>query len=340
MIKVTAVTSGKNVPSSRFRVRQFIKPLSHLGIRVDEYPLPLRKYTPGSFPPLRYVGDACKTLARLPGLLASRSSHITWLERELVPGRFTLERFAGTKQLFDVDDAIWLNSDSNFSEEIASRSVGVIAGNQFLAKHYQRVAAKVWVVPTSIDSEAWKPLPRKEREAWVIGWIGTSSNLEYLYEIEEPLADFLSEHPTSTLRIICDRKPSFKTIPSAAWHFAYWSAEREVRQVQEMDVGLMPLPNTEWARGKCAFKMISYMAVGAPVIVSPFGTNRDILRQAEVGVPAATDNDWYEALKLLFRDRQRASTLGHAGRKLVEDRYSVSKNASLLSRIFKEVARL
>lgn len=339
MIKVTALTSGKNVPSSRFRVRQFIRPLSHLDIQVSEYPLSLRKYTPGSFPFLRSLGDACKTFARLPGLLASRSSDITWLERELVPGRFTLERFAGRKQLFDVDDAIWLNSDSNFSEEIASRSVGVIAGNRFLAEHYKSVA-RVWIVPTSIDTDLWKPLPKKENESWIIGWIGTSSNLEYLYEVEEPLADFLTQHPTSTLRIICNRKPSFKKIPSAAWHFAYWSAESEVRQVQGMDVGLMPLPNTEWARGKCAFKMISYMAVGAPVIVSPIGTNKDVLQQAEVGVPAATDNDWYEALELLFRDRQRASTLGHAGRKLVEDLYSVSKNASLLAKIFEEVASL
>ncbi len=339
MIKVTALTSGKNVPSSRFRVRQFIQPLSHLGIQVSEYPLSLRKYTPRSFPPLRHVGDACKTFARLPGLLASRSNDITWLERELVPGRSTLERFAGRRQLFDVDDAIWLNSDSSFSEEIARRSAGVIAGNQFLAEHYKRVAARVWVVPTSIDTNVWKPLPgRKENESWVIGWIGTSSTLPYLYSVEEPLADFLAQHPTATLRVICNQKPSFKRIPSAAWQFAFWSAASEVRQVQEMDVGLMPLPNTEWARGKCAFKMISYMAVGAPVIVSPIGTNKEILQQAEAGLPAATDNDWYDALELLFRDRQRAADLGRSGRKLVADAYSVSKNVSLLARIFEEVA--
>ena len=341
MIKVTALTSGKNVPSSRFRVRQFIRPLSSLGIQVSEYPLWLRKYTPRSFPPLRHLGDACKALARLPGLLASRSNDITWLERELVPGRSTLERLAGRRQVFDVDDAIWLNSNSSFSEEIARRSAGVIAGNQFLAEHYHGLAARVWVVPTSIDTNLWKPLPgRKENESWVMGWIGTSSTLPYLYSVEEPLADFLVQNPASKLHVICDLKPSFKRIPTASWRFAPWSAESELRQVQEMDVGLMPLPDTEWARGKCAFKMISYMAVGAPVIVSPIGTNKDILQQAEVGLPAATDNDWFEALELLFRDRQRASTLGQAGRKLVEDSYSVNKNASLLASIFEEVSSL
>src|SRR6266851_2740925 len=173
MIKVTALTSGRNIPSSRFRVRQFIEPLSKFGIQVSEYPLWLKKYTAGSFAPLRYVGDASKTCARLPGLLASRYSDITWLERELVPRRHTLERFAGSKRFFDVDDAIWLTSDSAFSEEIALGSDGVIAGNRFLAEHYRRAGAKVWVVPTSINTQVWTPPPRKEKEPWVIGWIGT-----------------------------------------------------------------------------------------------------------------------------------------------------------------------
>jgi glycosyltransferase involved in cell wall biosynthesis len=338
MIKVTALTSGRNVPSSRFRIRQFIQPLSHLGIGVTEYALGLKKYTPGSFAPLRYASDATKILARLPGLVASRSSDITWLERELVPRRHTLERFAGTKRLFDVDDAIWLTSDSPFSEAIARASDGVIAGNRFLAEHYQKAGARVWVVPTSIDTDIWRPRTRKEDDPWVIGWIGTSSNLQYLYDLEQPLADFLSQHPTSTLRIVCDKRPSFKRIPASTWQFAYWSAETEVREVQEMDVGLMPLPNTEWARGKCAFKMIAYMAIGAPVIVSPVGVNQEILQQAEVGLPASTNGDWYEALELLFRDRERAATLGRAGTKLVEDSYSVNRNAELLAKIFEEVA--
>jgi len=138
MIKVTALTSGRNVPSSRFRVRQFIEPLANLGIQVSEYPLRLRKYTPNISPPLRFLLNSAKTAARVPGLLAARTSDITWLERELVPRRFTLERRAGSKQLFDVDDAIWLTGDPGFSEEIATKSYGVIAGNEFLFLVFQR----------------------------------------------------------------------------------------------------------------------------------------------------------------------------------------------------------
>src|SRR5919199_1489122 len=123
MIKVTALTSGKQVPASRFRIRQFIEPLYRLGIHVVEhspYPQLFDKYSGTRIPKLGPIWTGGKILARLPGVAASHSGHITWFERELVPGKFTLERFAGTRRLFDVDDAIWLTSDSSFSERIVS----------------------------------------------------------------------------------------------------------------------------------------------------------------------------------------------------------------------------
>jgi glycosyltransferase involved in cell wall biosynthesis len=338
MIKVTALTSGRNVPSSRFRVRQFIEPLANFGIQVSEYPLRLRKYTPNISPPIRFLLDSGKTAARVPGLLAARAGDLTWLERELIPRRVTFERRAGSKRLFDVDDAIWLTGDPGFSEEIATRSYGVIAGNEFLAEHYRTVGARVWVVPTSINTDRWQPGPRPQDGSWVIGWTGTSSNLPGLESLEQPLADFLAHHPETRLLVVCDRKPSLKTIPRAQWSFERWSSAREVQLVQRMNVGLMPLPDTEWSRGKCAFKMIIYMAVGIPVVVSPIGSNKCILQRAEVGLAATTANDWYEALRLLFFDRERGDSLGSAGRRLVEDGYSVRKNAGALARIFEEAA--
>ncbi|MEJ7712383.1 MAG: hypothetical protein WKF84_21640 [Pyrinomonadaceae bacterium] len=93
--------------------------------------------------------------------------------------------------------------------------------------------------------------------------------MKYVYAVEEPLADFLAERPDSELLIVCDRPPSFKRIPSQSWRYVPWSPANEVDLVREMDVGLMPLADTEWERGKCAFKMLSYMAVGRPVVVSP-----------------------------------------------------------------------
>lgn len=333
MIKVTALTSGKHAPASRFRVRQFIAPLRERGIRVSEFHPPWSKYTMASVVPLGLLG-------RLPGVLSARASDITWLERELIPGRCTLERHAGRRRLFDVDDAIWLLSETRFSERIAELCDGVIAGNQYIADHYRKSGARTWVVPTSIDTEVWRPRVQETaaHARWTVGWIGSQSNLQYLYEIEEPLADFLNGRDDAQLLIVCDREPAFKRIRESALRFVRWSPGVEVRLVQEMDVGLMPLPLTEWTRGKCAFKMISYMAVGIPVIVSPVGVNQEILDQADVGLGADTTNEWYDALRVFYEDRELGRTMGAAGRKLVQKKYSVNSNVSLLADIFREVA--
>jgi len=340
MIKVTALTSGKNDASRRFRVRQFIHPLRQLGIEVSEHRLFMSKYRLPPTPWLRPAWGIGKLLGRAPGLVASRFADITWLEREFFPGRSTLERFAGSKRLLDVDDAIWLGGQPNFSEEIAAQCYGVIAGNQFIADHYQKHSERVWVVPTSVDTDRWRPSPKNEKAPWTIGWTGTKSNLEYLYTIEEALADFLARHPDSRLLILCDEKPVFNQIAASQWHFERWSPENEVAVIQQMNVGLMPLPDTEWTRGKCALKMLVYMAAGLPVVVSPVGLNREVLHWQEVGFAATSANDWYDALVALFNNRDLATRLGATGREVVEEHYSVATNAPLLAKIFQEVATL
>lgn len=331
MIKVTALTSSRHDPSTRFRVRQFIRPLRELGVNVSEhYPL-ISKYRTEPLPLLTM-------LTRLPGLVAARSSDITWLGRELVSGRAGLEGYAGRRRLFDVDDAIWLVYQNSFSEEIAARCDGVIAGNSFIAEHYRKHARRVWVVPTSVDTETWRPAPGAKRQGWTIGWTGTWSNLKYLYEVEEALAEFLDQHGEARLSIVCDREPQLKRIPPARWRYSKWSPESEVRPVQLMDVGLMPLADNEWARGKCAFKMLSYMAACVPVIASPVGVNREIFERGHVGLPASTQGEWYESLVRLYEDREEAAQMGREGRSIVEEHYSVKKSAVALAKIFEEVA--
>jgi glycosyltransferase involved in cell wall biosynthesis len=333
MVKVTALTSGPLVPSSRFRVRQFIEPLGRLGITVAEHHPPLSKYA------LKRAGSLA-AVARLPGVLAARAGDVVWLERELIAGRNTLERFAGAgPRLFDVDDALWLLNDSNFSEEIAAGSFGVIAGNEFIAAHYRQHCERVWIVPTSVDTCVWRPQAEAEQTEWIIGWIGTSSNLPHLLAVEEPVADFLSRNRDCRLLVVCDREPRLNKIPARSRRFVRWSPENEVGLVQGMDVGLMPLPDTEWARGKCALKMLLYMAVGIPVISSLVGVGGILLRQAEVGIAAMAERDWYEALCLLLDRRDLARRMGIAGRRLVAEQYSVAKNVVKLSDILHVAAQ-
>lgn len=331
MIKVTALTASTIDPSSRFRIRQFIRPLRNLGVHVGEYRPIINRY---KIEPLPWLAMA----TRIPGLVASRFSDVTWLGRELVSGRYSLEGWAGKKRVFDVDDAIWMPYESDFSEKIVQHCHGVIAGNRFLAERYEKLGARVWLVPTSVDTDVWKPRNDEPNDEWTIGWIGSWANLQFLYRIEEPLAEFLAEHPEARLLVVCDREPSFTKLPPDSWRYEQWSIEREVDLVQQMDVGLMPLDDSETARGKCGFKMLSYMSVGLPVVVSPVGVNKEILGHDQVGVAATSPNDWYQALERLFIDRQLGPQMGIAGRRVVQDHYSVRANAPKLADIFRDVA--
>jgi glycosyltransferase involved in cell wall biosynthesis len=333
MIKVAAITSGRNVPSSRFRVRQFITPLAELGIEVTEHYARPNKYLTRRVWPLGL-------LTRLPGLLASRSADITWLEREMVPGRLTAERFTGGVRILDIDDAIWITNQPGASEQLAAQCGGIIAGNEYIAEHYRQHAQRVWVIPTSVDTDRWRPrdsIRHLNKDRWNIGWIGTSSNLPFLQICEEPLADFLSEHPAARLTVVCDRPPSLKKIPPASLQFKRWSEQDEVRLVQDFDVGIMPLPDTDWARGKCALKMLQYMSVGIPAIASQVGRARDILEQSEVGVAVETMQGWYDGMTTVYHDRALTARMGEAGRALILDSYSVEKNVIKLAEVFRAV---
>lgn len=330
MIKVTALTAGKYDPSGRFRVRQFIQPLKSFGIELCEYYPRVNKYTLKRFPPLG-------ALSRFPGLLDSRGCAVTLLGRELLAGRFGLERYAGGKCLVDIDDAIWLNG-ANFSEKLAHFCNGVIAGNAFIGDHYRQLGARVWEIPTSLDTDSWRPRTAASEQPWTIGWTGSSSNLRFLAAIEEPLGDFLRDHPDCRFLLVCNKKPVFKKLPAASWESARWSPETEVSLVQSMDVGLMPLPETEWSLGKCALKMIMYMAVGIPSVVSPVGVGGELLKRNQVGLPARTTHDWYAMLRTLFADKALAARMGLAGRLLAEEEFSVTRNAPKLAAVIREVA--
>lgn len=339
-LRVTALTAGRRDPSRRFRVCQFVAPLARRGIEVAEHHPFFSKYTPAPVARLGLLWTAGKILARAPGVAAARFGDVTWLQRELIPGRLTLEKLAGRKLLFDVDDAVWMGrrGGGDAVERIAERSRGVIAGNEFLADYFRRRGARAWVVPTCVDTERWVQAPRRERAEWIVGWSGTSSNLKYLYAIEEALAAFLDGHDDASLLVVSDAAPRFAKIPSGRWRFRRWSAAAEVRQAQEMDVGLMPLAATDWERGKCGLKLLTYMAVGAPAVASPVGTSAEIMRRGEAALAATTDDDWHRALCLLYDDRELAARLGANGRRLVEAHYSVGRHADTLAGIFRQVA--
>jgi glycosyltransferase involved in cell wall biosynthesis len=347
MIRVAALTSGKNTPSARFRVRQHIKSLLSCDIQVDEYipliergskvPLIPNSIKPRYVPPVYLPWLTALALTRLPGVIGSRGHQITWLQRELIAGLYTLERFLKSPIAFDVDDAIWLASimGKRTSREIARRSAVVIAGNTFLAEWYSQYAREVEIVPTAIDPNRFFPGREKANSTFVIGWTGSHGNLPYLEAIEPPLHRFLVAHPSSILRVICNKKPNFHLLSSEHVEFIQWSDITEITSLQSMDVGLMPLDDSMWTRGKCSFKMLQYMSCQIPVIVSPVGMNNDVLAMGQVGFSARNHDEWYERLDYYYHNADVAINNGKIGRRIIEQNFSQEGVTKKLAKIFR-----
>ncbi len=335
-ITVAALTAGTKIPSSRFRIRQYISRLSEHGIVVQEHKPFCEKtcYFPGPF----------KAMNKFGGLVRSRSVDVVWISRGFVEGYETFERLLKRPRVLDIDDAVWLRGPlGRFTmPDIARAMDAIIAGNSYLAEYFGKYCKDVHIIPTAIDLNRYtlRPAPANEEEGkFAIGWTGSSSNFKYLDSIEPVLARFIEEHDGAELIMTADCAWEFRLLPAERVKFVPWSVEEEVHVLHSMSVGIMPLADDEWTRGKCAFKMLQYMGVGLPVIVSPVGMNRDVLEKGDIGLAASTDDQWYEALVSLYKDRTLRTKLGSEGRKVVEKFYSADIIARELADIFKSLAR-
>jgi hypothetical protein len=344
VVRVEALLSGRLAASSRFRVQQHVVPLRRLGVEVCARPPRISKYAsaPGNLRPpwlARPAGallGAAKLATRLPALARSWRADVTWLERELLPGHLSLEPVLGRPLVFDVDDAIWLLSDGHerATRAIALRSACVVAGNDFLADWLGSVAPVVERIWTAIDTRRFLPAPA-EHQGFVLGWTGSGTSLRYLRARSSALARVLDEAPDARLVVLSDAFVDLPGIARERVDLVHWSPANEVAVIQGFDVGLMPLPTGDWAKGKCAFKMLQYMACAVPAVVSPVGMNNDVLAMADVGVAASTDDEWVDAILALYRDRDRAAHLGEEGRRLVERSFSVDVIAPQLAAVMR-----
>jgi glycosyltransferase involved in cell wall biosynthesis len=339
---VAALTRGRDVPSARFRVRQYVAPLKGLGIDVQEHP-PRR-------PAHRLIGRgqpgalAQAFATRGAAILATRRADVTLLQRELVSTRRTLESWTKAPRVLDVDDAVFLKRDGKAGPALARIAGGcrmVLAGNRFLADWFAQWCDDVRLVPTTVDVERFCPAPSPSAASGatgpVLGWIGTAANVGNLAAIQEPLAAVLARHPGARLRVVAERPPDLPAIPRGRWEFVPWSAETEVALLRSFDVGLMPLDDTPWNRGKCGFKLLQYMAVGVPAVASPVGVNADILG-AGGGLAAGDAAGWQDALDALLSDEAKRRRFARDGRALVESQYSVQAIAPRLAQCLRDAA--
>ena len=347
-MKVAALTSGLNIPSARFRVRQYLPYLKRSGLDVTEYcprvsqgarlPGRLGEVRARYFPPL-LIGQAATNFAcRIPGIMGSYKADVTWLERNFIPG---LDDFSGLLKrplVLDIDDAIWLYSPLGVG--MISRLVGradmVLAGNQYLANWCSQFCKDIKIIPTAVDANRFssREVPKAEGAPFVVGWIGTSGNFRFLDIIEAALARFFRASPGARFLVVADKCPKLTTLPPNQIDFVPWDASNEHLLLQEMDVGLMPIDDTDLSRGKCSFKMLQYMAAGIPVVASPFGMNSEVFAAGNIGYAARTEQDWVDALFQCSKDRAERISQGKNGREVIVSQYSAEVVAFKISEAF------
>lgn len=350
-MRVAALTSGRGVPSARFRIRQHLPNLSEAGLDVREYcpiisqvarlPGALGKVRARYLPPL-IIGQTALNLAlRVPGILGSHQADVTWLERNFIPGLDDAAMLLGHPLIVDIDDAIWLYNPMGRSQiaRLVSRAEMIFAGNSFIADWCSQFCKTIQIIPTAVDADRFVPraTPKAEGAPFIIGWTGTSGNFRFLKMIEKPLEKFLHNHPSARLMIVADRAPDDLMVPSGQLIFRQWDPKTEHLLLQDFDVGIMPIDNTEISRGKCSFKMLQYMAVGLPVIVSPYGMNREVLNMSSTGMGPETCDEWFDCLQAASRRMGAHASQAAESRNIIVENFSVEKISKRIASAFNSV---
>ncbi len=261
-----------------------------------------------------------------------------WLSRSLLSFPNKADR-AVHDLIYDIDDAIWLNGEADHCFEHHCREAKVVfAGNSFLADHASKYTNKIEIVPTSVDLEYHRNIP-SEKKIFNVGWIGSAAGLHYLNDIATDLISFFEKHSEARLMIVTERYPHELRSLEKFITFVQWSRETEVQSINLFSVGIMPLRNTDWERGKCSFKMLQYMACEIPVIVSPVGMNSEVMELSnDVGeFGQFASNSWADVLKHYYLLGQSELTRqGRAGRQAAAQRYSTKIISARIANHFKK----
>lgn len=318
--KVLALTQGKHVPSSRFRVLNVSGPLKKKGVCINLHDAYVSAYPPSGMMS-RFLWLAQELVFRIPDIISSYRYDAVIFQRELVSTIPTYERLMKHPRILDVDDAIWLHRKGWAANSIAKQVDHIVCGNQYIADYFSRFDKPISIISTAVDVDRFRP--RKNNKAnKIIGWSGTSGGFKYLYGIENALSQVLEKFPEWTLRIVSDQRPQFTSIPDGRIEYIRWSEDCEVETIADMDIGLMPLDDTAWSRGKCSYKMLLYMACGLPVVVSDFGMNCEVLAHEFIGYGAIDEKQWYDSITKLIECPDLRARAGLNGRGVIVDNYS------------------
>lgn len=350
-MRVLALTRyGEAGPSSRVRLYQFIGPLAERGIEVIVRPLFDDTYIARLYQGRgRGAGNVLSAYNRRLGDLLNPPPHdLLWVEKEALPFMpDTLEAMltrSRTPLVADYDDAVFHTYDLNRRapvrallgrkiDKVMARADAVTAGAPYLIERARQAGAeRVEFVPSVVDVRGY--LPKIQTGAPVaIGWIGSPSTSTYLAMLQTVLAEQTAAG--AAVHLVGAAPGALAPLPVKR---IAWTAEGEKPALARFDIGVMPLPDTPWERGKCGYKIIQYMAAGLPVVASAVGANKDILIEGETGFLVDSEAGWRARLSELAADPALRHAMGAAGRKRAQALYSTAFATERLSEIFHSLA--
>jgi len=353
---VLALISGpyNTSPSQRYRIEQWEPLLRERGVEITYAPFEDEELHALLYEP----GLMRKKLQLVTGSLGRRLSlvrqvkdyDLVYILREAaLLGPPIFERLIhqqGVPIVFDFDDAVFIpyRSPSNGylsylkfaskTKTICRIASHVMAGNPYLAEYARQVNDRVTVIPSTIDTERYRVPQRTERTGpSVIGWTGSYSTVQHLDTLRGALKKLAAREPFR-LRVI--GTPAYE-LPPIEVEAMRWCADTEPEDLSAIDIGVMPLPDDRWTKGKCGMKALQFMAMGIPTVCSPVGVNTDIIQDDENGFIAGTEDEWIEKLSRLLRSPELRQRLGQAGRATVEEKYSAITQTPRVYEIFNSV---
>lgn len=330
-------------PGQRFRFEQYIPALEHAGWQCDHSHIVSAEddrilYRPGNYvEKARFVGRCYKVRQR--DVERMNDYDVIFLYREALMTRsirFEQKfRRSRAKLIFDFDDSVWLPNvsdanrrwswlkDASKTSKLIGMSDRVFAGNAYLADYARRFNRNTIIVPTTIDTEEYQPRQQgRSGGPVIIGWSGSITTIQH-FRFAVPVLKALKEKYGERIgiRVIGDGTYSE---PDLGVKGLPWRKETELDDLRAMDIGIMPLPDDEWARGKCGLKGLQYMALGFPTIMSPVGVNSEIIQDGQDGFLASTEAEWVAKLSRLIDDADLRQRMGQAARRTVVERYSLA----------------
>ena len=342
--------------STRLRTMQYIPYLKSYGFEVRQHSLfddlyLNNLYTKQPESKLKLLGFF---LSRIKILLTCKQYDLLWIEYELLPyfpAFFErLLRLFNIKYVVDYDDAIFHNYDLSVNplirrylprkiDAVMKNASAVVCGNQYLMERAKAAGAiEVFYLPTVVDYERYIPRVDKSKNIITVGWIGSPSTQKYITGLAPVLRRLTAIHSIK-VSIVGANPDVLDFFSGVNVEVTPWSEALEATYIQAFDIGLMPLIDGPWEKGKCGYKLIQYMACGVPVIASPVGVNVDIVEGNGCGNLADTNEEFFNCLNDLIEKNSQRMEMGRLGRKAVVEHYSLQAQSPKLTELFSSIIK-